>query len=217
MGGCLPAARIRLAPDDFIRQRLALAPLPFRPDIALYRATPQSRLTAWLAELDRVETAPYWAYAWAGGAALALYLADHPGLVSGRTVLDFGAGSGLVGIAAAKAGAMVMSFEPDLIGRTACRLNAEANGVDLLLVDEPDSPAEIVLAGDVFYDADVAAVTLPLLEQHAARGARVIVGDPYRRDLPRHALERLAEYDVPDIGSDASVRAGIFALHPRTI
>ncbi|WEJ33686.1 MULTISPECIES: 50S ribosomal protein L11 methyltransferase [unclassified Devosia] len=206
-----------LSPEEFIRQRLTLAPLPFRPDILLHRATPQSRLTEWLAEQDRADTAPYWAYAWAGGAALALYLADHPETVAGRTVLDIGAGSGLVGIAAAKARAVVRSFEPDLIGKTACRLNAEANAVTLTLVDDPLTPADIVLAGDVFYDAAVAASTLPLLQQHRARGAEVFVGDPYRRDLPLAALNLLAEYYVPDMGSSTPQRAGVFALHPRAI
>src|SRR5690606_12360445 len=156
--------------------RLTLAPLPFRPDMLLHRATPQSRLTDWLAEQHRADAAPYWAYAWAGGAALALYLADHPETVAGKTVLDFGAGSGLVGIAAAKARAGVRSFEPDPIGKTACRLNAEANAVALTLVHDRLTQTDIVLAGDVFYDAAVGASTVSLLKQHRARGAEVFVG-----------------------------------------
>ncbi len=217
MGGCLPAARIGLSPDNFIRQRLELAPLPFRPDISLYRPTPQSRLTTWLGEHGREDIAPYWAYAWAGGSALALYLADHPEVVAGKTVLDFGAGSGLVGIAAAKAGGSVSAFEPDPIGRTACQLNATANGIALTCVDDPLAEADIVLAGDVFYDAAVAATSLPLLRQHAARGTIILIGDPYRRDLPRDALTLLAQYEVPDMGAPALVPAGVFALHPHTI
>ncbi|WIY52668.1 50S ribosomal protein L11 methyltransferase [Devosia sp. YIM 151766] len=210
----MPAARVSLSPEDFIRTRLALAPLPFRPDISLYRPTPGSGLNAWLAEQGRAGVPPYWAYAWAGGAALALYLRDHPELVSGRTVLDFGAGSGLAGIAAAKAGAgRVTALEPDPLGQAAARLNAEANGVELSIGTELPK-TDIVLAGDVFYTAEVAARTLPVLSQAAERGATVLIGDPFRRDLPLDHLELLAEYRVPDMGSGAPVRAGIFALRP---
>ena len=200
--------------EAFIRARFVLESLPFRPDIALYLPTPQSGLIGFLDAEGHAQTPPYWAYAWAGGAALALYLRDHPERVAGRSVLDFGAGSGLVGIAAAKAGArQVMAFEPDPLGRIAAAINAEANGVEL---DEgtAQSPADVVLAGDVFYNADVAARTLPALRAHAQRGATVLVGDPFRRHLPLSALELLAEYEVPDMGGPAPVRAGIFALRP---
>jgi Predicted methyltransferase len=200
-------------PEDFIRSRLVPEPLPFRPDIKLYRPTPQSGLIAWLAEQGRAEDPPYWAYAWAGGAALTLYMRDNPHLVAGRSALDFGAGSGLVGIAAARAGAIVAAFEPDPIGRAAIALNAAANGVTIEIVDVPMA-AEIVLAGDVFYDKAVAGRTLPALQALAAKGATVLVGDPFRRDLPQAALTLLAEYEVPDMGGGAWLRAGIFALRP---
>lgn len=204
--------------EDFIRTRLVLQPLPLRPDISLYRPTPRSGLHRFLAEMDRDGTPPYWAYAWAGGAVLALHLHHHPEMVSGRTVLDFGAGSGLVGIAAAKAGAArVTAFEPDDLGRSACRLNAQANDVALDIVDTPPASADIVLAGDVFYDAAVAALALPALTRLVAQGARVIVGDPFRRDLPLARLDLLAEYHVPDMGGGAPVRAGVLALRPGTI
>jgi len=202
-----------MSPQDFIRGRLVPEPLPFRPDIKLYRPTPRSGLTAWLAEQGRAEDPPYWAYAWAGGAALALHLRDNPYLVAGRNALDFGAGSGLVGIAAARAGAMVTAFEPDLIGRAAIALNAAANGVTITIVEAP-AATEIVLAGDVFYDRDVARRTLPALRALASEGATVLVGDPFRRDLPEAALALLAEYEVPDMGGAGLVRAGVFALHP---
>jgi predicted nicotinamide N-methyase len=211
MGGCLPAAGIGEV-EDYIRTRFALEPLAFRPDISLYRPTPKSGLAAFLEARDRADEPPYWAYAWAGGAALALYLMDHPDLVRGRTVLDFGSGSGLVAIAAAKAGATVSAFEPDALGQVALALNANVNGLDVALAD-PDAPAEIVLAGDVFYDADVAKRTLPVLLAHRARGATVLIGDPYRRDLPQNAMTRVADYDVPDMGGER-VRAGVFALRP---
>ena len=199
-----------MSPKDFIRTRLTLTPLGFRPDISLYRPTPQSGLIAWLAEQGRADEPPYWAYAWAGGAALALYLRDHPELVAGKRVLDFGAGSGLVGIAAARAGAKVLALEPDPIGRVALMLNAEANGVTLTLCEDPPE-ADVILAGDVFYSAAVAQRTLPVLAQLAKR-ATVLVGDPFRRDLPLDRLALSAEYDVPDMGGGAPVRAGVFSL-----
>ncbi len=212
MGGCLPASGIDASPEDFIRARFALEKLAFRSDIALYQPTPKSGLTRFLTEHDRAYTPPYWAYPWAGGAALALYLRDCPQSVEGRSVLDFGAGSGLVGIAAAKAGAgSVFAFEPDPIGGVALELNAEANHVVLNLSDA-HAPAEIILAGDVFYDSTVAAKTLPVLMNHLERGAKVFVGDPFRRDLPLPMLDQIAEYQVPDMGGGALVRAGVFVL-----
>ncbi|WP_328765783.1 class I SAM-dependent methyltransferase [Devosia aurantiaca] len=206
----MPAPRVSLSPQQFIRERLVLAPLPFRPDISLYRPAPKSGLIGWLAAQGRADEPPYWAYAWAGGAVLALHLVNYPELVANRTVLDFGAGGGLVAIAAAKAGATVTAFEPDPIGRAAIALNAEANGVSLAISDAIVE-AEVVLAGDVFYDAEVAAATLPTLTRLAAQGRRILVGDPFRRDLPLDQLELIAEYRVPDFGSDAPVRSGVFA------
>ena len=212
----MPAAGLTRRAEDFIRQRLTLRQLPFRPDISLYSPTPRSGLNGWLAGEGQDEAPPYWAYAWGGGAVLALYLQDHPELVSGRTVLDFGAGSGLVGIAALKAGAAnAWAIEPDPVAQVALRLNAEANGVDLPLWIGAEWPnVDVVLAGDVFYLPEVVDRTLPILTEAAARGATVIIGDPFRRDLPLDRLTLLAEYQVPDMGSNGPVRAGILALHP---
>lgn len=211
----MPAAGITSA-EAFIRQRFELAPLSFRPDISLYRPTPRSGLTGFLAAQGRDGDAPYWAYPWAGGAALALHLAQNPVLVSGRTVLDWGAGSGLVAIAAARAGAMVTAFEPDPLGRIATALNAGANAVDIRIVETP-VPAEIVLAGDVFYDAEIAAAVRPALAALAENGATVVIGDPYRRDLPLDHLSPIADYLVPDMGGAGPVRAGVFTLRPGHI
>jgi predicted nicotinamide N-methyase len=204
---------VNLSPEDFIRQRFALSPLPFRPDIALYRPQPQSGLTAWLAAEDRADAPPYWAYAWAGGAALALYLQEHPEAVAGRTVLDFGSGSGLVAIAAARAGATVAAYDPAPLGRIATALNAEANGIRLTICEDPRG-ADIVLAGDVFYSAEVAASALPTLVAMARNGASVLVGDPFRRDLPTDRLTLTAQYQVPDMGGLELVPGGVFTLHP---
>lgn len=207
-----------MSPDDFIRTRLRLEPLPFRRDISLYRPNPQSGLIGFLAAAGRDDIPPYWAYAWGGGAVLALYLRDHPETVAEKTVLDFGAGSGLVGIAAAKAGASkVWTLEPDPIAQSAMALNAEANGVVLHpWAGAALPPVDLILAGDVFYDADVAKLTLPILSAALAAGIPVLVGDPFRRDLPLDRLQVLAEYDVPDMGSLELVKAGVFDLLGHT-
>jgi predicted nicotinamide N-methyase len=205
---------VRLSAEEFIRQRMVLTPLSFRPDISLFRPKPESGLTAWLVEQGLGDVPPYWAYAWAGGAALALYLRDHPELVAGRSVLDFGSGGGLVAIAAAKAGAKVTAFEPDAIGRVATEINTEANGVAVSVRDVV-TEAEIVLAGDVFYNAGIAAAVFETLSGLARGGTTVLIGDPFRQDLPAEQLTSLAEYAVPDFGSETLVRAGVFALGGR--
>ncbi|WP_297110637.1 50S ribosomal protein L11 methyltransferase [uncultured Devosia sp.] len=215
----MPIAGLNQRAHDFISGRMPLRALPFRPDIAIHTPTPQSGLVGWLASEGLDDEAPYWAYAWGGGAALALYLRDHPQLLAGRTVLDFGTGSGLVGIAAARAGAArVWAVDADPIAPVAARLNAQANGVALDLWDQPGLPeADIILAGDVFYDEAVVAETLPILMQAASAGTHVLIGDPFRRSLPLDRLDLLAEYDVEDMGGKSPVHAAVFALHPRTI
>lgn len=215
----MPAAGLIRRAESFIRERMPLRALPFRPDISIHVQSPQSGLNAWLASEDQDTAPPYWAFAWGGGAALALYLKDHKEAVAGKTVLDFGAGSGLVGIAAVKAGASsVFALEPNRVGQVALGLNAEANGVALPLWTGPDLPrVEVVLAGDIFYTAEVVAETLPVLIELARRGAWVLVGDPFRSDLPLDHLDLVAEYLVSDMGSSAPVRSGVFVLHPDQI
>lgn len=207
-----------MSPADYIRTRFALAPLSFRPDISLYRPTPKSGLISFLAEEGRADDPPYWAYAWAGGAVLALYLAEYPNVVAGKIVLDFGSGSGLVGIAAAKAGAeKVLALEPDPLAHAAMLLNADANGVMLESWAGAGLPnVDLILAGDIFYDTAVARHTLPVLLE-AVTKTEILVGDPFRRDLPLDHLDCLAEYRVPDMGGGALVRAGVFALRAPNI
>jgi predicted nicotinamide N-methyase len=145
---------------------------------------------------------PFWAFAWAGGQALARHIGDSPDLVRGRRVLDFASGSGLVAIAAGRArAARVEASEIDPFALAAIALNAEANGVeifaraaDLVGLDEG---WDVVLAGDVSYERDMAAAVADWLETLARRGAEVLVGDPGRAYLPRERLERVAEYCVP--------------------
>lgn len=201
----------------YIQTRLRLEPVPGIPEISLFTAHPGSGLT----RRTGGGAAPYWAYAWAGGLALVRYLFDHPEEVAGRTVFDIGAGSGLVAISAARLGAArVTAAEVDAYGAAAIALNAEANAVGVTVVGSdvlggelPD--ADVIVGGDVFYDATVAARMLPFLERCNAARKRVLIGDPCRRDLPRERLRLLAEYRVGDVGSArdaAGTQAGVFTL-----
>lgn len=146
---------------------------------------------------------PFWAFAWAGGQALARHILDHPHLVSGHRVLDLAAGSGLVAIAAAKAAATtVTASEIDQFAVTAMALNADANGVRIdtlrtdLLTEDPNG-IDVILAGDVFYEKAMATRVLGFLERARGRGTRVLIGDPGRTYLPRHRFATLATYDIP--------------------
>jgi predicted nicotinamide N-methyase len=194
-----------LNPAEFIRQNLRLEPVPSLPDIMLYTAHPGSRLSRLADPDDDDPPAPYWAYQWAGGLALAHHFTAHPELLAGRHTLDLGAGSGLVGIVAAHAGARVSAAEIDPNGRAAIALNAAANGVAIALVElDIDGLApegfDLIAAGDVFYNPAVGQRMLPFLERCAAAGMEVLVGDPDRRDLPVDRLERIASYAVGDVG-----------------
>ncbi len=150
---------------------------------------------------------PYWALAWPGGLALARHLLDHPDLVAGRRVLDLAAGSGLVGIAAAKAGAAhVTASDIDPLAAVAIALNADANDVaialnadDLLAAESTFDPScvDVVLAGDAFYDHALAPRALAFLARSHAAGCLVLVGDPGRADLPTDRLAKLGTHAVP--------------------
>ncbi len=157
---------------------------------------------------------PFWAYAWAGGQVLARYLLDHPRVVAGAAVLDVATGSGLVAIAAAKAGAAsVLACDVDPLAAAAARVNAAANGValDVAVADATTGDgggAQVLLAGDVFYQRGMAEAMMRCFERAAARGATVLVGDPGRAHLPTAGLEAVASCDVPGLGEveDAEVR-----------
>jgi len=192
-------------PEAFIAQNLTLCPVPGLPDLMLYQAHPGSGLSR-IAGLRG--DAPYWAYPWAGGLALALHLRANPQIVHSRHVLDLGAGSGLVAIAAAMAGAtQISASDTDPWARSAIRLNAAANGVSIAVRDtdltKPGQPlpqADLILAGDVFYARGLAPRMLSFLERCAKAGAQVLIGDPGRPALPRDRLELLASYPVRDMG-----------------
>ena len=191
-------------PQAFILQNTALLAPPLVAEIRLHLA--HEALPLWEKteeELGEVGLPPpYWAFAWAGGQALARYILDNPHSVAGRTVLDFASGSGLVGIAALKAGsAAATASELDPVALAAIRLNAQANrvplaasGVDLI---GRDDGWEAVLVGDAFYEKPLAERLLPWLLSLAQRGAFVLIGDPGRSYFPRSGLARLATYEVP--------------------
>jgi predicted nicotinamide N-methyase len=145
---------------------------------------------------------PFWAFAWAGGQAIARYLLDHPHEARGKSVLDFASGSGLCAIAAMKAGAdRALACDIDPFCSAAIALNAEANGVVVAstidnLLDRPAPAVDLILAGDICYEKPLAERVLAWLAAAHAAGARVLIGDPGRSYFPKQGLVRLADYQV---------------------
>lgn len=192
-------------PRAFILANTRLQAVPHAPEISLWLAdeiTPIWRLTE--EELNEMGLPPpFWAFAWAGGQALARWLLDHPEAAAGLRVVDFAAGSGLVGIAAMRAGAAsVLCADIDPFCGDAIALNADANGVrveftDHDLLDRPPPEADLICAGDVCYEKPMTERVLAWLAQARVNGARVLIGDPHRTYFPREGLEFLAEYRVP--------------------
>jgi predicted nicotinamide N-methyase len=187
---------------------LRLAELPFVPEVSLHLAGDAIVLRARLeAQAGAPLPAPFWADAWAGGQAVARYVLDHRDVVAGRRVLDVAAGSGLVAIAAAMAGAgVVTANDIDPYALAAIALNAQVNDVTVDtrggdLLDGDGGDAEVVLAGDVFYDQSMAERMLSFLRRAEGRGARILVGDPGRDFLPHDGLEVLASYQVSMLGA----------------
>ncbi len=149
--------------------------------------------------------AAYWAFAWPGGQALARHLLDHPELVRGLRVLDFGAGGAVEGVAAMKAGAAsCLCADIDPLAAEAAQLNAAMNGVTLSITTDDvigrDGPWDVVLAGDACYERALADRVFPWFDRLSARGAVVLLGDPGRLPLPEDRLQRLADYAAPHDG-----------------
>lgn len=191
-------------PVAFIRAETQRLAPPLVPEITLHLA--EESLPIWQRteeELGEIGLPPpFWAFAWAGGQALARYILDHPETVRGKRVLDFAAGSGLVGIAAMKAGASrVACADIDRFAHAAIAANAALNGaaVDVLTADVVGSEGgwDVVLAGDIAYERDLATRVFAWLEALAAGGVEVWIGDPGRSYLPRERLEKMADYAVP--------------------
>lgn len=193
------------SPHDFVRDNTTLASPPLLPELRLHLATEVTPL--WQATEETLAEKnlppPYWAFAWPGGQAVARLLLDRPDLVAGRSVLDFAAGTGLVGIAAMKAGAAkAQSCDIDRFALAAITLNAEANGVAVKAVSSDlvgrELPGiDVVLAGDVCYERPMAERVTAWLRKVAATGTLVLLGDPGRAYVPTHGLERMGAYTVP--------------------
>jgi predicted nicotinamide N-methyase len=204
----------------FIRENTRLLLPPLAPELRLHLADEAVALWQKTEEqLGRIGLPPpFWAFAWAGGQALAAFIAERPETVAGKFVLDFASGSGLVAIAAAKAGAArVEASEVDDFALAAIEMNARENGVAVEIRSEDlvgrDDGWEVVLAGDISYQRDMAEPATDWLERLAARGADVLIGDPGRAYLARDRLERVAEYSVPVTRAleDADIkRSGVY-------
>lgn len=192
-------------PAEFVRANTILAAPSFVPELRLHLASVATDL--WEAtEASLACTGlppPYWAFAWPGGQALARHLLDRPEAARGSRVLDFAAGCGVAALAAAKSGAAsVAASEIDAFARAALKLNAEANGrkIDVLDRDVLAMPAadwDLILAGDVFYEKPMADRVWPWLADAAGRGIAVLVADPGRAYLPATGLVEVARYTIP--------------------
>jgi predicted nicotinamide N-methyase len=198
------------AAPEIIRSGTELGPVPLVPEIRLHQAT--DPVSMW----EHTERAagrtgldpPFWAFAWAGGQALARYLLDHPEVVRGRPAIDLASGSGLVAIAAAMAGAAaVTAYDIDPLASAATGVNADANGVavqtvcaDVLVEDGIPPPGTgLVLVADAFYERDLASKVMRFLERCHSHRTAVLAGDFGRAYLPRGRLTPLAAYDVPGL------------------
>ncbi len=210
-------------PTAFILANTRLQAVPHAPEISLWLAdemTPIWRLTE--EELGELGLPPpFWAFAWAGGQAVARWLLDNPTEVTGKTVLDFATGSGLVGVAALKAGAAsVLGTDIDPFCAAAVALNAGANGVtmgftDRNLLEAPPPPVDVICAGDVCYEGPMTEQVLNWLGRARANGSRVLIGDPGRTYFPKSGLEFLAEYRVPttrELEDQEIKRSAVWAL-----
>ena len=194
---------------EFIRANTKLLPVPLAPEICLHLA--EESLPIWRKteeELGQINVPPpYWAFAWAGGQALARYILDNATAVAGAHVLDLGSGSGLTAIAAMRAGAArVLAADIDALALAAIELNAAANSVaveatreDLLVAMPNDTWSRfgVVLVGDLFYERTLADRVLAFIVAASARGAQVLVGDPRRSYFPKERFRQVMEYSVP--------------------
>jgi predicted nicotinamide N-methyase len=188
----------------FVLRHTRLRPVPGLEEVRLHLA--DEVLALWravqLETHDPDAALPYWAFAWAGGLAIGRFLRQHPEAVAGRRVFDLASGSGLCAIAAMHAGAAeATGADIDAFAAAAIGLNARANGQRVTVVrrdvlDEEPPDADVILAGDCWYDARLAERALPWLRRALARGVDVLVGDPGRSYLPTDALVELASYEV---------------------
>ncbi len=193
-----------MSPEQFILGHTAVTSPPACPELRLHLATEITPLwEASEAFLERHNVPPpYWAFPWVGGQALARHILDNPALVTGRSVLDFASGSGLVGIAAKLAGAAtVLATDIDRVALTAIALNARENGVEIEasdrdVLDQEDCPWDLIVAGDVCYEKPMAEKVFRWLRRCSAGGAKALMADPGRAYLPKTGLMRVAQMNV---------------------
>lgn len=196
-------------PKDFIRSNTEVLPVPHASEIRLHLAS--EAMDLWQKTEDELGEIglppPFWAFAWAGGQALARYILDNPDLVAGKRVLDFAAGSGVVAIAARLAGAReVLAVEIDAFAIAAIELNAALNGVEVAtrlgdITGEAPPEVEVLVCGDVFYELPMTKRILEWLGRMDPTRSIILVGDPGRSYLPKDRLDHLATYTVPVIRS----------------
>ncbi|WP_298323993.1 methyltransferase [Asticcacaulis sp.] len=191
-------------PAGFIRAHTTPLPVPSLPDLSLYQAAEVTALWQMTeAELAQNGVAPpFWAFPWAGGQALGLWLRENPHVVQNKRVLDLACGSGLVGIVAAKLGAVqVIANDIDPFAGAAVALNAALNDVDIIydgadrLSGEPPA-VDVILAGDICYEKSMTVAMLTFLRNGRAQGIAVYVGDPHRSYFPGEGFTRLATFDI---------------------
>ena len=190
--------------DAFIRANTRLLPVAHAPELVIHVADEATEL--WQKTEDELAEIglppPFWAFAWAGGQALARYILDNPQIVAGKTVVDFATGSGLVAIAAMKAGAKsVLANDIDSFCEAAVSVNAQVNGVEIAftdrnLLDGPPPACDVLLAGDICYEKPMAEAVMTWLRQGRAAGSAVLIGDPGRTYFRKDDLVKLAEYQV---------------------
>ncbi len=192
-------------PTTFILENTTLLPVPLTPEIHLHLA--HEAVPLWQKTEDELgETGlppPFWAFAWAGGQALARYVLDNPETVANKHVIDLASGSGLVAIAAMKAGAdYVLAADIDSFAVAAIALNAKANKIAITttstdLLQSPPPVIDTILVGDLFYEKSTAESVFAWATRAKAQGTFVLIGDPGRSYLPKDKLTKLAEYNVP--------------------
>jgi predicted nicotinamide N-methyase len=214
---------VNLDHTAFILEHTTLMPVPLVPEIALHLA--HEAVPLWQKTEDELGEMglppPFWAFAWAGGQALARYVLDNADLVAGKRVIDLASGSGLVGIAAMRAGAAhVLAADIDAFSCAAIALNAAHNQVEVTvtaddLLETAVERVEVILVGDLFYEKSIASRCYDwLLRAHQA-DVKVLIGDPGRSYLPKDKLTKLIEYNVPvtrDLEDAEIKRTAVWAL-----
>jgi predicted nicotinamide N-methyase len=191
----------------FIRANTAIFAVPLVPEISLHIA--HESVPLWQKTEEELGAIglppPFWAFAWAGGQALARYVLDHPGCVRQKSVIDLASGSGLVAIASGKAGASsVLAADIDTFAVASIGMNSIINGMDQVitatsqdLLENPPPACDIILVGDLFYEKSLAERVFAWLSEAKQNGTAVLIGDPGRSYLPKDKLIQLANYQVP--------------------